>query len=434
MSFERFKEIVYGNESQFGLRELIFHQVCFLSSVALTFGLLLTLRISQWDLSLVIVITLLALTLSYWLSRVMKKFTLGLILFVVIAYILIIFNYFLNGGINGPTSLISVLILAIFYASSFSGRHWIWTLLHGLIFCGLTYYEFIYDRKYIVDYENSEQRYSDIALTYLFTLAFLFLIFRLIRRAYELQKEKVDEQRKSLEKGKEDLEKSNQELIKVLSIIAHDVRNPLASIESFLELSADGGLLEEERKTINRDLHQMVQHTSHMLDDMVNWSKIQISGQTTNFHSRSLGSWLNKTVDHMKQLAKAKGVLFNADYNGRQKLFCDPILMTVIVRNLIQNAVKFTPPGKTVDLKVIQESKDLVFEIQDEGIGMTEDERSKLFTDKSVAKSGTQQERGSGFGLLIVYEYVQLHGGTISVDSELNEGSRFKVLIPYQRN
>lgn len=432
MSFKKFRDIVYGTESEFGLRELIFHQVCFLSALALSFGILLALNLRDLDLIVAILITQIVLTLSYWLSRVMRLFLVGWILFSITTYALIVSNYFLNAGIDGTTNIVSVLIVAILFATSRSKLHWIWTSTNGLVFSALLFYELNFGKASISAYPNAEARYVDHVFSYLLVLAFMYLIFRLIRRAYEKQQEKVIEQRKDLEGKQVELEKSNTELIKVLSIIAHDVRNPLASIQSFLELSADESLTKDEQKEINASLLHMVQNTSHMLDDMVNWSKIQISGTTTSFSAVSLSSWLNKTVDHLRGIAQAKGVLLSEYYNGRTKLYCDPILMTVIIRNLIQNAVKFTPPGKKVELRVIEEKQEIIFEIEDQGIGIPIENQKRLFSGQASIQSGTQNETGSGFGLMIVKEYVEAHQGSIEVLSKAKEGSLFKIHIPRQ--
>lgn len=434
MNWQRFRDIIYGEEERYGFRGVIFHQVCFLSLVALTAGLFLTIRLAQWDLTMILVGCQIALTLSYWLSRVMNLYVLGFSLFVTVAYTLIGFNYALVGGIDGTSDVISLLVLGIFFASSESRSHWFWAVLHGAVFCGLTYWEYVTDRSAITVYTDEFQRFMDTGLTYIFVLIFMFYIFRLIRRAYEYQKRQVEAQKLKLESNKQELEKSNQELIKVLSIIAHDVRNPLASIQSFLELSADGDLAPKDQKVINQGLQGMVQNTSHMLDDMVNWSKLQISGQATSFHKQGIGSWLNKTVDHMRQMAKAKGVLFNDNYNGRLKLFCDSILMTVIIRNLIQNAVKFTAPGNVVRLDVSKDKTHMLFIVSDEGLGIPEADLAKLFTEKSISKTGTGEERGSGFGLIIVKEYIDLHHGEIEVESTVGKGSRFTVKIPLVRD
>ncbi len=433
MPLTKFKDIVYGTEKEFGLRELIFHQVCFLSLVSLSFGLLLTINVKLWDLVIVIVITQLVLTLSYWLSRVMGRFHLGWGLFVIISYALLAAIYFLNGGINGSTNIVSFLTLAILFATSQSRNHWLWMLFHAVLFAGLTLYELNYGRSLITPYATEEERYLDAIYSYFLAIAIFFLVFRLVRQAYEKQKAKVEEQRLALEQNKEDLEKSNLELIKVLSIIAHDVRNPLASIQSFLELSADDGLPKNDQQEINTSLQHMVQNTAHMLDDMVNWSKIQISGTTTSFAELSLSSWLNKTIDHLREIAKAKGVILKDQYNGRQKFYCDPILMTVIVRNLIQNAIKFTPAGKIVSLKVYTDKSEIVFEIEDQGMGIPKEDQANLFSGKAAIQKGTQNERGSGFGLMIVKEYVDAHQGKIELKSIEGEGSNFIVRLPLQK-
>jgi two-component system sensor histidine kinase/response regulator len=135
------KDIVYGKEEEFGLRETVFHQICFLSAIALGFGQLLAVYIRQWDLALSILSALFILTLAYWFSRVMKKFMVGWVLYLVISYLIFTINYFLNSGINGTTIIMSFVSVAMLYATSSSKNHWIWTSLHGLLFSGLLLYE-----------------------------------------------------------------------------------------------------------------------------------------------------------------------------------------------------------------------------------------------------------------------------------------------------
>lgn len=432
MSYKQFREIVYGREDEFDLKEIIFHQICFISAIALGIGLLLSINIRQWDLVLVVLGTLLVLVLCYWFSRVMGLFKVGWYIFLISSYLLFVFTYFLNSGINGATIILSLMTLAMLFATTDSKAHWFWTLVHGIVFSGLLLYEYYYGREYIVGYETEELRYIDMVLSYLLTLGLFYMVFRLIRQAYEMQRQKVEDQKIELQQSQKELQESYKELTKVLSIIAHDVRNPLASIESYLELARDGAIPEEDRMELKGELLKMVQNTSHMLDDMVNWSKSQIAGNHANFHLVSLGSWLNQTVEHLRGMAKAKGILFKDDYNGQEKVFCDPILMTVVIRNLLQNAVKFTPSGKEISLKVRSSKNAVLFTVSDQGLGISAEKQKNLFNGRTESVPGTQQERGSGFGLLIVKEYVDLHQGSISVESSPGKGSTFAVSIPFK--
>jgi two-component system sensor histidine kinase/response regulator len=386
--------------------------------------------IRQWDLALSILSALFILTLAYWFSRVMKKFMVGWVLYLVISYLIFTINYFLNSGINGTTIIMSFVSVAMLYATSSSKNHWIWTSLHGLLFSGLLLYELSFGGTLIEQYESEELRFIHTISSYILSLGFLHMIFRLVRRAYEQQRLKTEEQKALLETGKNELEASNKELAKVLSVIAHDVRNPLASIEGFLELSADDALSKDDRKELQDQLLKMVRNTSHMLDDMLNWSQSQMQGQTTQFKKVALWSWLNPTIAHLKDMAHAKGLQLIENYNGRDQLYCDPNLMTVIIRNLMQNAIKFTPRDGRIYFTVEKNKEGLSFCIEDKGIGMDADTQQKLFSEKQTSTDGTNMEKGNGFGLVIVKEFVELHQGSITVVSKVGLGTTFTVQIP----
>lgn len=430
MNYQRFKELVYGSEPEFELKEIIFHKICFISTFALAIGLAVSLYINQWEMVMVIMFTQLVLTLSYWFSRIMGHFRTGWYLFVSISYVLFIANYFLNSGIEGTTTVMSFMTLSILFAVTKSKSHWKWSAVHALIFGSLIIYEQFYGRDLIIPYESSEYRYSDHITMYILTVGFFYLIFSLIKEAYENQQKKLAQQSLLLAENKEELQKSNKDLTKILSILAHDVRNPLASIEGYLELLQANAIPTAERGAFESELLNMVQTTGHMLDDMVHWSKGQLGGYQANFKEQTIGSWLNRTIEHLRGMAHAKGVGIDDDYNGSEKILCDPILMTVVIRNLLQNAIKFTPSGKRIQFKAQKIEGGYWFQIKDEGIGISPENIPNLFSGKAESVLGTKAEQGTGFGLLIVKEYVDLHQGKIEVHSKVGEGSTFTIIIP----
>lgn len=432
MTLRRIKDIIHGTEPEFDLKEIIFHQICFVATLGLTLGLGLAIYIRQWDIVLIIALSQLLLTLCYWFSRIMRLFRVAWTLFVLTSYAFYVINYFLNSGLNGTTIVMSFITLSMLFAGTESRNHWKWTLIHGLIFGGLISFELIYGRAYFQDYPSEDLRYVDHIAVYLISIGFFYLIFSLIREAYEKQQKMVNDQRIELSKNRDELEKSYTEVTKLISVIAHDVRNPLASIESYLELLQSETLSKEEKKLFEGELLKMVQNTGHMLDDMVHWSKGQIGAQSINFKLVSLGSWLNMTIESLKGMAHAKGVMLLEDYNGQEKIFCDPNMMTVVIRNLIQNAIKFSPAGKQITFKARKLKEVFWFEIQDEGIGIDADKIPNLFSGQTESELGTSAEKGTGFGLMIVKQYVDLHQGRMEVQSIKGQGSTFSLSIPHK--
>lgn len=169
-----------------------------------------------------------------------------------------------------------------------------------------------------------------------------------------------------------------------------------------------------------------------MLDDLVNWSKTKVHGEEINIQELTLGSWLTDTVSHMESLAAAKGIHLFSDYPGNEKHYGDPNLMSVVIRNLLQNAIKFTPRGGQIDLKANFDNESLKLSVSDTGVGMSKEQIDEVFTLSKKLGMGTQKEKGSGLGLLICEEYVKLHKGSMQVASEPGKGSTFSVIFPRQ--
>jgi signal transduction histidine kinase len=431
MSFDTFTEKIYGTEPDFGLGRQAFHQSCVLSAFALLSGIFLALRVENWTLATIFFVCIALLAFGYWLSRRKDQFKVALAIFTLVAYTTIVSNFFLTQGIDGTTAIISLLALSLFYASSNSNMHWVWTLLSGLVFSGLIFYEYYYGSSFILAYPSTLTRFIDNVLAFIVVIIFIHLTFRLIRKSHEKQSRKLEKQHRDLTLAKENLEQTNHNLTKILSVIGHDVKNPLASIEGFLELiNSDIGLSEEEKNTVLSDLHRTVKNTSSMLDDLVRWSKIQMGGQVTVMQNLPLSAWLDHTLSSLEQLAATQGVALSSSYDSEKELYCDGTLMTIIIRNIIQNAIKFTPPGGKIKFEVAGDSEYILFKITDTGVGMDEDEVAMLFTNQSKSRLGMRSEKGVGLGLMLVKEYTHAHKGLIEIQSKVDYGTQFIIKIP----
>tara|TARA_R110001592_G_scaffold72390_2_gene221100 strand:- start:70362 stop:71702 length:1341 start_codon:yes stop_codon:yes gene_type:complete len=421
-----------GREEEFSLREILFHKTCFAIALVLNAALIVAIFLSFWDIVLVIIIGEIILTIAFWLSRFMKRFYWAWWMVIICGYLFLGTNFFLNGGYEGPTLLLSYISLVFLSATTKSQFQWIWALIHSLIFGSIVIYTFYVDASRVIEYPSQEVRILDLVLSYIIGAFFISMFFSMVRSAYEKQKERAILQHKNILIKEQELKDSNKDLTRILSILAHDVRNPLASIEGYLQLNEAGDLDASMRASLNQDLLKLVKGTSYMLDDMLHWSKGQLHGHTTNMSEQMLGPWLRPTLEHMEALAKAKNIRLVSEYKSTHRVFVDPNMTTVILRNLLQNAIKFSPSQTKISLKVKVEQNSLIIKVTDEGIGITQQELSKLFTLNAKSKIGTQQELGSGLGLLLCKDYTEAQGGSISAESELGKGSTFTVCLPQE--
>lgn len=419
-----------GDEEDFHLQEILFHKTCFIIALLLNVALVNTVILSFWDISLIILTAELVLIVAFWLSRFMNRYLLGWWIVIIFSYCFIIVNFFLDGGVEGPTLILSYFSLVFLSATTRSSLQWIWALVHSIVFSSLILYVFYIDSSWVIAYESEEIRVIDQILSFIMGAFFISVLFSMVRGAYEKQKEKAIQQHKKILNNEKELLEANKNLTRILSILAHDVRNPLASIEGYLQLNEVDELSPELRASLNHDLLKLVKGTSYMLDDMLHWSKGQMHGHHAAISEQMLGPWLRPTLEHMEALAKAKNIRLVSNYKSTDRAFLDPNMTTVILRNIIQNAIKFSPPSTEIALSVFISDNNLIIEISDEGIGISEAQMERLFTINSESKIGTKEEQGSGLGLILCKDYTSAQGGDIQVKSEEGKGSTFSVIIP----
>ncbi|MFT6035827.1 MAG: two-component system sensor histidine kinase/response regulator [Marivirga sp.] len=429
-SVKNIYEQIVGGEDEFSLREIMFHKACIIIALLLNAALVITILLNFWGISLMIAITEIILALAFWLSRFMQRYILAWSIVVFTSYLLLSINFFLNGGDSGPTLILSYFSLVFLAATTKSQFQWIWAFVHSAIFSFLVLFVFYIDDSGVTPYANAELRVIDLILSYIMGTFFISLLLSMVKAAYEKQKAKVVTQHANVLTKENELKEANRDLTRVLSILAHDVRNPLASIEGYLQLNESGDLDPEMRDSLNHDLLKLVKGTSYMLDDMLHWSKGQLHGHNTNMNVLMLGPWLRPTLEHMEALAKAKNIRLTSDYLGTERVYIDPNMTTVILRNLIQNAIKFSPAKSQINLTIRLNENNFCLEVCDEGIGMEAPQIKKLFSLGSENKIGTAKEQGSGLGLILCKSYTDAQYGTITAKSTVGIGSCFELRIP----
>jgi PAS domain S-box-containing protein len=220
---------------------------------------------------------------------------------------------------------------------------------------------------------------------------------------------------------------------KLLSIIAHDLRSPFSSIIGFSDLLGKNLRkydIEESEKFIEL-INTSAKHTLNLLDNLLDWAKAQTGQIDFNPEQLKLQPIIRELVDVFEPSARIKSISLNRLQSKVLAAYADRNMLKTILRNLISNAIKFTHVEGTIDIYAISDSECVEITVADNGVGMVEEIRNKLFeTDKNPTTSGTANEKGSGLGLMLCKEFVEKHGGRIWVKSELGKGSEFKFTLP----
>jgi PAS domain S-box-containing protein len=236
-----------------------------------------------------------------------------------------------------------------------------------------------------------------------------------------------------LEESESRLKELNSTKDKFFSIIAHDLKSPFTSFIGLTELIAED--IEEmdikEVKQLLIELNQSAHNVYSLLENLLSWSRVQ-SGRM-DFAPEMISPFdLEEQVKMLfEQSFKQKEILFSSSVNTDRKVIADRNMADTVLRNLFSNAIKFTKAGGFIALTISDEDEMVKFSVQDSGVGIDGDNLARLFRiDKTLTTLGTQNEKGTGLGLILCKELVEKCGGKISVESRIGKGTKFSFTLP----
>jgi len=250
-----------------------------------------------------------------------------------------------------------------------------------------------------------------------------------------------------LEKASRDIEIKNEEIIRqrnklnqlnkdkdiFFSIVAHDLKAPFTGLLGFSEiLTSDAeSISREEVKELSIDMYNVASGLFNLLENLMQWSKIQTGGMEflqTNFDLKEL---IENSLKLFNANANKKSIKISSEIPSGLKVYADRNMMDTVIRNLLSNSIKFTPRNGSV--RIFSEKKNgvIYISIEDTGIGMDEEQINSLFIiGKQYSERDTENEKGSGLGLILCKEFIEKNGGNVSVKSEKGKGSVFSISIP----
>lgn len=214
---------------------------------------------------------------------------------------------------------------------------------------------------------------------------------------------------------------------RMFSILSHDLRSPLNSLHSMIELMDMDALNADEWRSFKATLMRQFDVTDETLRDVLLWANDQFAGELPTIQAVNLKEAVDSNVELINLIASRKGVDIIVNVDSSASVFADRPQLMAIIRNLLTNAVKFTPSGKSITLTNESLNGNQVLIVKDEGIGMSKEKLNRLFTTPGLLTQGDAGESGSGLGLIFVSELVRRNNGTIQVESTPEVGSIFKV-------
>jgi len=281
--------------------------------------------------------------------------------------------------------------------------------------------------KRINELEIKRFRTSNIALIIILTLITIMFVYVLITSKQRRTQNKL------LSEQKEELDQTNKTKDKMFLIIGHDLRGPVGNLKALIEM-----LLEEDEVRESKNLMETfsvfmksIQAVSDLLENLLLWAKSQRGEMSFNPENLSLNTIINRNLQLFRSIADFKEITLHVELGNNYEVFADKNMLLSVVRNLISNAIKYTPKGGSIYITTEEESGFYKTSVRDTGIGFNKATAQKILNSKSFySTAGTANEVGSGLGLLLSKEFVERNGGHLWAESSPNNGSTFYFTIP----
>lgn len=233
----------------------------------------------------------------------------------------------------------------------------------------------------------------------------------------------------SQKKHNSKLEKLNTVKNKLFSIIGHDLRSPVGSLVSILNMINSDKLDKDEQKVLLLELEGQATVSLALIENVMHWAKTQMDGVKVKPDVINARLRIVENLALFEAQAKQKDIEIINEVTDSIKAYVDPNMLNIVFRNLITNAIKFTPAKGIIKISASQKNGDVVFCVIDSGKGMNKELQNSLF-EADYSTTGTQNEKGTGLGLFLTKDAVETSGGKIWVESEVGKGSKFCFSLP----
>ncbi|HKJ43046.1 MAG TPA: HAMP domain-containing sensor histidine kinase [Sunxiuqinia sp.] len=219
---------------------------------------------------------------------------------------------------------------------------------------------------------------------------------------------------------------------KFFRIIAHDLRGSLGTMTKFLNLlNNEPDLVEQELKSNLTELEQLSGSTYHLLQNLLEWSSNYDSLSKLKEEMIEIDHLVKDHIEHFKSLAKFKSIHVEYEKSAKALIKGHRKMLETVLRNVLSNALKFTPENGTISIKTESKSEKVYLRIKDSGVGIPPEKLDEIFKfEASRSSLGTNGEVGSGFGLVVCRDFVQKNNGSIRIDSQLNSGTEVILEFP----
>lgn len=444
-----YKSLIFGEDRGFDVQKKVFLLITHITIVIGFVGIAVDI-ILDLGLFLILVTFLTVLVVTYFhviVRRSSLKTSHSVALFFITLFVFPLL-WFYNGGYDG-NNIILIFVYFIVMVTILPARLRLTAFfIYALMILGLTITHYYFPHL-VTHYKDSYHRFIDLILGYVMYLVLAFSIQNLILRNYEIDRGRVNSQndqlnnlvdqlnhaKAQLEHSLKSIKELNSAKDRFVSVLSHDLRSPFQGILGITKtLESDySSFNDHEKKYFIGQVNKSLDKLYGFLEELLLWGRIQ---------SNSIE--LKKEPQNIKSIL-AQILLLFSDITAKKKInvqiFCDDSLqfnldkemISVVIRNLLSNSIKFSPFGSQIDLSAEMDNEQLHIKVKDNGVGISDEYKSKLFKlDEIISTAGTDGEQGTGMGLILCNDIIKKHNGIIGVESKEGKGTIFTVLLPAQ--
>ncbi|HEY9008547.1 MAG TPA: sensor histidine kinase [Ohtaekwangia sp.] len=233
-----------------------------------------------------------------------------------------------------------------------------------------------------------------------------------------------------IQQKSEKLAEVNRVKDKLFSVVSHDIKGPLSSLQLALSLLKSGDVSREEFQHLTKALETRFSQTTEFIENLLQWATLQLKGETYEPDYIDLSRIAEETITLMDSDLQRKDIKVKNNLHPSLQAYADLNMIRSILRNLLTNAIKFTGNGGTITLNAMRTDRQVVLSVTDTGVGIPPANQHRMFTLGSITTPGTKQEKGTGLGLLLCKEFVEKNGGRIWFESVEGRGTTFFFSLP----
>ncbi|MCL6218053.1 tetratricopeptide repeat-containing sensor histidine kinase [Zunongwangia pacifica] len=294
--------------------------------------------------------------------------------------------------------------------------------------------------------KDKELSKNKLIIAVLLTLGFILILILFFwvknyqqkeqfRKALEEKNRLIVQKNDMITERNIELAKLNKSKDRLFSILSHDLKSPIGSIQKLLELIKSGEFTQKEQAELLDEMLKQVSATSSMLQNLLQWANSQLEGSKVYMEEVILPKRVKEIMDAHYLVAKAKNIrMIHEIPSNMSPVFVDNGHLSIILHNLISNAIKFTHPGKEIKIHYSENEGCVLFKVKDGGDGISKERIDQIqnFNTQIMSELGTDMETGTGIGLLLVKQFLMMNNAYLQIKSYLGEGSEF--IICFSKN